>query len=425
MTQTAQTRALPRTDARLSSWPVTGPLLTYPVWWVSGLGELALVPFAICAVVLLRRHPSVRIPRGLGAWLVMLLWVAASVVQLDSGGRLIGAGYRLVLYAAITVLIVYLFNAWSAGTVQAVCGAAAIFLLYMTIGAVAGLMFPLWELTTPLAFVLPDGLLANDLVKEMAFRRLTNYDPTSYNAENMSPRPSAPFLYTNGWGNSYSLVLPLVLLYLSRTTDRTRSVLVVLLVAASAVPAALTLNRGMFLGLAVGALYFLVRAAMNGRWGWLVGAIVLLSLGAALVMALPIQERLEARDASAGSTATRLMLYEEAWERTLESPVVGYGAPRPSVHAGAPSVGTQGQFWATLFSHGFFAAAALMVWLALVAGVSLRRADPLHVATGAVGVIAFVEVLYYGFIPFGFLWVGLAAGLVFGAQQRDPMVRPG
>lgn len=423
MTQVAQPRALPRAATTLPTWPVTAPLVTYPLWWLSGLGELALVPFGVCAVVLLRRQPSVRMPRGLGAWLVMLLWVVASLVQIDSGGRLIGAGYRLVLYAAITVLLVYLYNAWSPRAVRAICGASAVFLLWMTLGAVAGLLFPLWELATPLTFVLPESLLANDLVKEMAFRRLTNYDPAAYNAENMSPRPSAPFLYTNGWGNSYSLVLPLVLLYVTQTADRRKALLVVLLLLASTVPAALTLNRGMFLGLAVGALYFLARAAANGRWGWLVGAAAALALGAALVTALPIQERLEARDATSGSTATRLTLYEEAWERTLESPVVGYGAPRPSLQAGAPSVGTQGQFWATLFSHGFFAAAALMAWLATVAMVSLRRSDGLHVATGAIGVIAFVEVLYYGFIPFGFLWVAVAAALVFGAQQRPSGVR--
>jgi hypothetical protein len=403
-------------------WPVAAPLVTYPLWWLSGLGELALVPFAACAVVLLKRQTSVRVPRGIGAWLVMLLWVTASLVQLDTGGRLVGAGYRLVLYAAITVFIVYIYNAWSPRNVQAICGACAIFLAYMTLGAVAGLFFPLFELTTPLTFVLPDSLLSNDLVKEMAVRRLTNYDPTAYNAENMSPRPSAPFLYTNGWGNSYSLVLPLVLLYVSQTKDRTKAALVILLLVASVVPAALTLNRGMFLGLGVGAAYFLARAAANGRWGWLIGATVLLALGAVLVIVLPIQERLQARDATSGSTATRLMLYQEAWERTLQSPVVGYGAPRPSLHLGAPSVGTQGQFWATLFSHGFFAAAALMAWLAVVAIVSLRRSDALHLATGAVGVMAVVEVLYYGFIPFGFLWVALAAGLVFGAQQRAPGV---
>jgi hypothetical protein len=424
MSQAVQTRALPRTATGLPMWPVTAPLLTYPIWWLSGLGELALVPFAVCAVVLLRRRPSVRIPRGLGAWLIMLVWVAASVVQLDTGGRLVGAGYRLALYAAITVLIVYIFNAWSPRNVQAMCGACAVFLLYMTLGALAGLMAPLFELTTPLALILPDGLLANELVTEMAYRRLTNYDPTAYNAENMSPRPSAPFLYTNGWGNSYSLILPLVLLYVSQTKDRTKAALVIVLIAVSTVPAALTLNRGMFLGLAVGALYFLIRAAANGRWGWLIGATVLVGLGAVLVMVLPIQERLEARDASSGSTATRLMLYQEAWERTLQSPVVGYGAPRPSLHMGSPSVGTQGQFWATLFSHGFFAAAALMTWLAVVTVVSLRRSDALHLATGAVGIMAGVEILYYGFIPFGFLWVGIAAALVFGAQQRGNPVTP-
>lgn len=415
-----RTQLSPRSSATLPVWPVTAPLVTYPIWWLTGLGELALVPFALIAVLMFKRQRSVRIPRGIGAWLIMLLWVTASLVQIDSGGRLVGAAYRLVLYAAVTVFIVYIYNAWSPRAQQAICGAIAVFLMWMTLGAVAGLLFPLWEFRTPLTFLLPHSLLSNELVQEMAIRRLTNYDPTAYNAENMSPRPSAPFLYTNGWGNSYSLLLPLVLLYVAQVRDRTKRVLVILLLAASVVPAALTLNRGMFLGLAVGALYFVVRAAVDGRWGWIITAAVCVALGVVLFFVLPIQERLQARDATSGSTATRLTLYQEAWQRTLHSPIVGYGAPRPSIHAGAPSVGTQGQFWATLFSHGFFAAAALMAWFAVVVVVSLRRADALHMATGAVGLMAAVEVLYYGFIPFGFLWVAIAAALVFGAQQRGP-----
>jgi hypothetical protein len=350
--------------------------------------------------------------------MVMLLWVGASLVQVDTGGRLIGAVYRLLLYAAVTVLLVYIFNLWSPRNQQRICGAIAVFLLWMTLGAIAGLAFPLWELTTPLTHVIPKGLLGNELVQEMVRRRLTQYDPNAWNADVISPRPSFPFLYTNGWGNSYSLVLPFVLLYVSQATSRLKAASVILLVVVSTVPAALTLNRGMVLGLAIGLIYFLARGVASGRGAWLVGAGVFAALGTALLTLLPIQERLDARNASTGSTVTRLSLYQEAWERTAQSPVLGYGAPRPSLHAGAPSVGTQGQFWATMFSHGFLAAIALVVWLAVVVVVSLRRSDALHVAAGAVGVIAFTEVFYYGFIPFGFLWVAVAAAFVLAAQQR-------
>lgn len=420
MTQSVEssTRLRQQAVAVLPVWPVTAPLLSYPLWWASGIGELALALFAACAVAVLVRHPGVRVPRGMGAWLVMLLWVVASIVQVDTGGRLIGAVYRLVLYAAITVFIVYIYNAWSPRNQQRICGAITVFLFWMTLGATVGLLFPLFQLQTPLTYIVPQSLQANELVREMVVRGVTQYDPTAWNADTMSPRPSAPFLYTNGWGNSYSLSLPFVLLYLSQTKSRRNATLVVLLLLFSAVPAALTLNRGMFLGLALGAVYLVARAAADRRWKWVVTAAVMAVLGTALLLILPIQERLEARQATTGSTATRLTLYQEAWERTLQSPVFGYGAPRPSLHAGAPSVGTQGQFWATLFSHGIFAAAALLAWLLVVVVVSLRRADPLHVAAGAVGVMAMLEVMYYGFIPFGFFWVAVAGALVFGAQQR-------
>jgi len=423
MTLAVQTQPrLLRAPARtMPTWPVTVPLVTYPVWWASGIGELALVPFAVCAAMLLLRNPATRVPRGIGPWLIMVMWVVASLLQIDTGGRLVGAIYRLVLYAAITVFIVYVFNAWSPRNQQRICGAIAVFLLWMTLGATAGLLYPLWELRTPLIYVVPHGLLGNDIVHQMVVRRLTEYNPLAWNADVMSPRPSFPFLYTNGWGSSYSLMLPFVLLYVSQEKNRLRTAAVILLVVASTVPAALTLNRGMVLGLAVGLLYFMARGVATGRKGWLVGAAVFAAFGTALLMILPIQQRLEARNATTGSTATRLSLYQEAWDRTLASPILGYGAPRPSIHTGAPSVGTQGQLWATLFSHGILAAVALVVWLAVVAVVSLRKADALHTATGAVGVMALTEVLYYGMIPFPFLWVAIAAALVFAAQQRPDL----
>jgi hypothetical protein len=55
-------------------------------------------------------------------------------------------------------------------------------------------------------------------------------------------------------------------------------------------------------------------------------------------------------------------LYAETFRRTLDSPLLGYGAPRPST-AQDLSVGTQGYVWTLMFSFGFIGLALFLVFL--------------------------------------------------------------
>ena len=56
----------------------------------------------------------------------------------------------------------------------------------------------------------------------------------------------------------------------------------------------------------------------------------------------------------AHSNQGRSILYNEAKDSVMKSPMMGYGGPKASVvNPNLPPVGTQGQFWLVFFSHGF------------------------------------------------------------------------
>lgn len=406
-------------DTRLPLWPLGLGFLGYPLWWVLGVGDFI---WPIVGVILIhylwtRLGGRTRLPRGFGIWLFFLAWVLVSAVALDSPGRFLGFAYRCLLYFAATAIFVYVYNSrpWIPDlSVVRVLGG---FWFVVVAGGLVAATFPLFSIRTPLAYILPGSLLDNEVVREMALRRVTQYDPTSY--FHLAPRPSAPFLYTNGWGNAYSLITPLVVYWVGHVRRRWRAFALVAVVALSTVPAALTQNRGMLIGLGVVAVTVVAASVRAGRVNvaaWVAATAVV----AVLVFAVsPVARALEERLAVSSSTEDRFNLYQEAIERTLASPILGYAAPRPSLTAGAPSVGTQGQLWMVLFSHGYVAAAAFLVWFVLVFVRSARRRSMLAiVVTGALAATV-AEAFYYGFMG-----VGLMIIMVLAALGMRPVTAP-
>lgn len=251
---------------RLPRWPLFAMFSLYPLWWVLGLGSIAWIPLGACMAVLLVRRGDVRVPAGLSIWFLFLLLMCVSVIGLDSPGRLIGFVYRVLQYASVTTVFLYVYNAREMLTVRYVLGLVAAFWAFAVVGGYAGIFFPTFSFRTPFGVIVPSSLASNEVVGEMVERRMTQHNPDSWFA--MDPRPSAPFLYTNQWGNVYSLCLPMVLAYVRElllARDRAKALGVAVLILLSLVPALLTLNRGMFLGIAVAVAYVMVRFLLAGR----------------------------------------------------------------------------------------------------------------------------------------------------------------
>jgi O-antigen ligase len=152
---------------------------------------------------------------------------------------------------------------------------------------------------------------------------------------------------------------------------------ILVLLAASFVPALATGNRGMLVGLAVAVAYVLLRMAGRGH----LRKVAALGVGAgiafyALVSTGTLDQILSRQDYS-DSTGGRLSLYVATFEATLKSPLLGYGAPRLEESIGV-SLGTQGYVWMLMFSYGFVGLALFAIFL----GGGIIRTWPAPGSTG-------------------------------------------
>lgn len=405
--------ALPaRRTAQIPRWPLTLVVAGFPLWWLLGLGSLIWIVAAVPMVLWMLRTQDVKVPRGFGVWLLFLLWMCFSVVAVDNFSRTIGFAYRAGTYVALTVVFAYAYNLLRNERPTYILNVLTLFFLGIVVGGYLGLMFPTLVIRTPMSAIMPGFLMSNELVRDMVIIRTTQFNPDAW--AYIDPRSSAPFLYTNNWGNAYSLLLPVMVSYCATLWGTRRFAPLSVLVAASVVPAVLTLNRGMFLGLGVAALVLAFRHALRGRLRVLVG-IGLLGIVAALVWSvLPVAERLDNRLEASGTNYSRTTVYVETIEAVARSPFFGYGAPRPTESTVVP-LGTQGQVWMVLFSHGFVGLLLFMASLGWLVVASLRRTDSIGLALNASLTVLFVQAFYYGL-----LFQGLLVGFLIAAVALHP-----
>ncbi len=347
-------------ERELPSWPLTLLLVFYPVIWANGLSAFALsVVGALCLGLLIMRG-TVRLPRLWLLWSAFLVWSTTSVVMIDTFGRLAGFMQRWSSLVGATLLAVYVYNARTSLPRRKVLQYFTIFFGWLVVGGYLGMRLPYSRISTPILALMPPSLANNSYVVDLLSPRFAEVQKP-WGVEQAFVRPSAPFVYTNGWGHAYVLLLPLVVAYLLNASRRGRFVAAALLVL-SVPPALATLNRGIFIGVGVAALYLGVRLARRLTF---VGWVRLLTLAAAVAAAVLTfgagsLSRLTERTSSGQSLLTRQTLYQETFQRTLDSPWLGQGAPRPSETA-AVSAGTQGHIWYVMFSYGFVGLALFLL----------------------------------------------------------------
>jgi O-antigen ligase len=403
----------------------------YPVWWAVGVLDVVLIPLALVMALYLVRTPGVRAPRGFGLWLLFVVWAGCSVVQLSQLGPLIGFSYRYSIYLSATVLFVYVYNARRLLTAHHVLGALTVVWLTTVLGGYLGVLYPGGVLRTPMLAVV-DGLkslnptiaslLNNELISQMVVRRFSQFNPSAF--FEFSPRPSAPFRFTNNWGNVYSVLLPMVVAYSMITTRTRRLLLLGVALPVSLVPALLTLNRGMFIGIAIALVYAGIRLLWMGRPKPLLWMTTGAVIGIVLFSALPVQERIESRLANEGSSnETRSSLYQQAIASVPESPIFGHGVPRGGDNPNAPPVGTQGHVWMVLVSHGPVALFCALGWLVLAIVQSRKRRDVVGLAAHTALLVGSVELFYYGVLPYGLPLLMVAAALALRGADPAPLVR--
>ncbi|MFC7547014.1 O-antigen ligase family protein [Plantactinospora sp. GCM10030261] len=393
-----------------------------PLWWALGAFYLVWPLFGALLLAYLIRRGRVVLPSGTPWWLVFLALAVLSASQLGRSSAGLSLALRLAFHITALVVAVYVYTAARELTPwRRILRPLCLFWLALVLLGWVGVVLPQLSLTTPTESLLPAGITQAPFINDMVHLHASEYSPRALNP---TYRPSAPYPYTNNWGSTYALLVPCVLGYLlSVRTGPLRLVLMVSL-PLSLPPAFLTLNRGMFLSLGAGLLVLAGRAIRRGQVRVVGTVLAVAVLGWLATLLIPVGELIEQRTSTSDTTVDRASLYREVLRSIVDSPLLGYGAPVTvdTTSANAP-VGTQGQFWLVMFSHGIPALCCFVAWFVVVAARLARARSAAGQWLAVVPVIGLVQLPFYGLnfhnLSAAFFAVGLALAAVDGPVRRE------
>ena len=402
-----------------AGWPVLLLFAAFPLWWLLGLSALIWMLLAVPMLAWLAVRPGVRVPKGFGLWIAFLGWMLFSATQLDQPKYWIAFSYRAALYVSMTILFIYVYNLPRAAVPSRKIALAltSLWAVVVVFGFLA-LAFPDVRIATPAAQLLPGGLAGNPFVQDLFNPKLAQ---VQYFVGYPVPRPAAPFTYTNEWGGAMGLLTPLAIASLGLLRSHLVRNLVRLLLVASLVPMVVSQNRGLWIGLGVGLLYMAALVALRGKAGALVAILASLVLAVGLVaFTPPLRQLVEDRVANPHSNERRASLGEQAVEGALQSPLLGYGGPRESAeNPNQPDVGTHGQVYLVLFSHGIPGLVFFLGWWLWALWVSRRGRIGLPLWAHAVLLIGLIEFLYYDMMPTELHLMMVVAAIAWRELEAD------
>lgn len=400
-----------------ATWPLWATTAAMPLAYAIGVhGFVWCLPGLVFGLRILSDR-STRFPLSSAPLVVFVGWILLSTSVLPNAGGFLTFGYRWLLFAGILTTMVWIANVpeSSVPSSQIVDWMAALWIALVAFGF-CGILLPNLDMKSPFQIAL--GPLGNNAF----FGELSRwrFAETQGFLGYPLPRPAAPFIATNGWGSAMGILTPFFIQSWLVDADAKRRKRGILIGIAGLYPMVLSVNRGLWVALAVALIYFAAHKALRGRFG---AFFVLLSTMVAVVGILAltpagglVSDRLANSERSNDSRST---LYEEAFARAQESPLVGWGATMkvPGAPENMPPVGTHGLLWYLMFVHGFVALFLFLGWLfteVLRSGrIRHTQAWWAHLAL----VIGLVEVPFYGLLPQVVL-IGVAAGLAHREDLR-------
>ncbi|MDO4898060.1 MAG: O-antigen ligase domain-containing protein [Rothia sp. (in: high G+C Gram-positive bacteria)] len=385
----------PTVGAPLPAWPLLILLYGFPLVWAAGFMQFAptvLAGIMILYLIMRRRalvHPTMWI------WFALMFWGFVCIISIDSSSDFLGWFQRYMNIFNVGIYTLYFFNARERVPNHTLLGGLLTVWFTVVILGWLALYFPDFRLRTPMSFVMPGGLMNNDLVRDyvlppMAEVQLPWGAPEAYN------RPSAPFPYANSWGLAYTLLTPVVFAFMAGVRSRAIQLGLGLAVVLSLYPAISTSNRGMFIGLGASCFYVLFRLLLNGNWRALGIGTGLLTSAVIYLFASGSVEAILGRQEYSNSTGGRASLYQITFDYVLRSPLVGYGNTRMSDSVGV-SMGTQGQIWMLMFCFGFVGLALFLMYLISVLVNTWHLASVTGMWVHSVIVSALSVVVFYSF----------------------------
>jgi hypothetical protein len=405
-----------------SGWPLAGLLCLYPLWWALGIGQFAFLIFSVPMALDLRRRRPIRLPPAFGAWLLFLSWFVLSLVMLPGnppgtspgslGGRMISIVLRLVELLSATVILLYVGNLPIREVSQrrVMRWLSTLFLVTIA-GGLLGLFAPYFQFTSPVEHLLPSSVTSNYFASSLVH-------PNAAQVQSVlgfvSPRPAAPWSYTNYWANNLSILLVWFCLYMWHPRKAGRRVFLLIALMITTVVTVYSLNRGLWIGIVVSFLFMIATAARAGDARSVVAAGALIPVVALAFFATPLHTIVGLRASHGESNDIRNFLDRAAARGALESPIIGWGGTRKAVGSaqsiaigpspecpacGAVSIGSTGEIWTLMFSQGLV---GLGLYLGFFVGFWWRlRRDRTAIGAGARLIIWLTPLyaLFYNSVP--------------------------
>jgi hypothetical protein len=410
----------------LPVWPLTVMFGLMPVWWALGVWYFIWPFFGIALFGLLTTRGKVRVPAGATPWLIFLGIVLVTAIRLERVTQIYVFGLRLGYLFTAFMVCLYVYNLARDGVPWAqIANPLCLYWLSMVALGWLGVLAPKLSLPSPFQLVLPNGVASERFVNDVARIDATEFNPYS---ENPIYRPAAPYPYTNNWGTAYSFLVPFVLACLTSVRRGPMRIALLISLPLSIVPAFLTLNRGMFIGLGAGVLYLLGREILRGRVRLLLPVAAIVLIAWLVTLFIPVIDLITHRTSTTDTTADRFDLYRQTWAAVLHSPLLGFGQPNSvdTTHAAEP-LGTQGMIWQVLYSHGIPATICLYVLLAVIARRMAAAVTPTGLWLSSLPIIAVVVTPFYSYLDPNmsvlFFAVGLGLAAVDGPVNRLPKDR--
>ncbi|WP_370618054.1 hypothetical protein [Mumia sp. Pv 4-285] len=388
-----QTAALPPPRPRRlgPAWPLIVLLAGYPLFWVAGLSAFALPVMAVPMAVILYRRRPLKLPRGFALWALFLVWSVFGVFLLGinpqgfvpgaAGGRLFGFGMRELSYFSVTILLLFIGNLSEKELPQSrLVRLLGVFFVTVVAGGLLGMLVPQLQFTSLFEMFLPGSIRSNDFVQSLVHPRAAQVQELLTDA---TPRPAAPFSYTNAWGFHLTLLgvwFVVARFFLKGSRAKLFSLFVLV---AGLVVLVYSLNRAAWMGVAVAVAYVAIRLALRGRLVMVASLVFIGAIAGGAVLATPLGEVVSARLENGKSDNIRAFTTEKAFELSAQSPVAGFGTTRSTFGSsssiavgksaqcpacGNASIGMNGYFYMLIVTTGYVGAAlffgfgALQVW---------------------------------------------------------------
>lgn len=423
-------------------WPIGAAVALYPLWWFLGVAPLVLpVTGVVLAAQLRRRRERLIVPPGFWIWLAFLLVVVVSGVMLNltipdtlppSGiGHYAAYVIRLISYVAVALMMLFFINTseeeFPAVRLMRWIGALAV----SSIGlGLISIRLPGFSFPTVASLVVPASL-SSVLGGQASLAQLQPVLGV------VAPRPAAPFVFTNAWGCALALMLVWLLVagWAARWRVRVATALVMVI---GIVPIVYSLNRGMWIGMALGIVYVAARLAARGRV-LVIGVLALgLGVGTVAFVASPLQTLVTQRVSHGHSNDIRTSLGLQALTAAAESPLLGYGSTRKVLGSSASiavgstkscpkcgnaDIGSTGQFLLLLVSQGFLGTGLYIGYFVRTLWAYRRDASPVGIGGSVVLVMSlFFGIAYNGLdIPLAVTF--LSVGLLYRNSEARARVR--